>query len=113
MKKITRNGTNGLVYGGDVDLVHIQDGKRASMGSLLALILDANMRAYDKAAERHDADTPLCPGCAMLAIYNAAVAMADSNGYDRRQLAANMMNLFYDLAFDPEIGQREELKVIA
>ena len=105
MKHATQNGTDGRVYGGDCDLIHIADGKRAEMGAELGRELDAMMRtaavwsgartgsqAYGESAQ------PLCPGCYMVALFNAAVSLADANGQSVHELGASMSRAFWELA---------------
>ena len=42
----TKNGTKGRVYGGDCNLIHVADGKRAAAGHLMARI--ATLRPYER-----------------------------------------------------------------
>lgn len=110
-----RNGTNGRVYGGDENLVHIADGTRAKMGMELALMLDQMMRAEALAnGSRTDTDAmdqALCPGCYMVALFDAALALARMNGQDVRELGRTMAAQFDKLAHG-EDGMIEEIEVI-
>jgi hypothetical protein len=95
-----RNPDTGMVYRGACDLVHIADGKRAEMGEELARELDAMMRdAANWEAGNHDADNkPLCPGCYMVALFNAAVSLANDNGQSLSELGRSMSTAFWNLA---------------
>ena len=113
----TRND-DGLVYRGACDLIHIADGKRAETGEWLARKLGDKMRddRYDaafyealaegesvKAALDHasyDAQrrNALCPGCYMVALFNAAVTLAKANGQSMSELGNSMANAFRALA---------------
>jgi hypothetical protein len=108
---LTRNGTDGRVYGGDTGLVHIPDGKRAFVGALTASFLSKKIRhiaaLWDKPSEG-----PLCPGCYMVALFDAAVHLANANGQPLRELGLTMSKAFADLAANPAAGVTEEITVI-
>ena len=111
-----RNEQTGMVYRGACDLVHIADGKRAEFGEELARELDAMMR---NAAIESGAITPaqawdagalkLCPGCYMVALFNAAVALAKDNGQSMSELGRSMSAAFAELA----IGGPDRIESIA
>jgi hypothetical protein len=48
----------------------------------------------------------------MIALFNAAIHMADANGQSRTELARTMSHAFNRLAAEPESGLSEEIKVI-
>lgn len=113
--ELTRNGTDGRVYGGDCELVHIKDGQRKAMGALVALRLDQAMRRT--AVENETRTTAeageqlLCPGCVMVALFNAAVILAEQNGQPLSELGNTMAQAFQLLA-DGGIAKIEEINVI-
>lgn len=84
-------------YAGKPGLVHVADGSRRLVGALLAEYLDNDMRA--RAASPYGAapTDPLCPGCYMTVLYNAAVTLARRNGQSMRELGATMCAAFFDL----------------
>src|SRR5688572_17757371 len=98
------NGTEGRVYGGDPNLIHINDGERADMGLRMAEHLDRRMRDEYKGERTLDqrVDQPLCPGCYMIAMFNMAITLADENGQSRTELARSMRNAFEKLLCNPE-----------
>jgi hypothetical protein len=96
------NATEGRVYGGDCGLIHIADGERASVGYTLATWLDSHMRADAISSgrrTREEADAQdLCPGCYMVALFNAAVTLAQQNGQTLQELGDSMAEAFHHLA---------------
>ena len=96
------------VYGGDQNLVHIPDGERRSVGVIIADLTERTIRQFSE-----NPDRPLiCPGCAMVALFNACVTMADRSCQSRRELARTMSLAFDLLAEDPGRGVTEEIEVI-
>ena len=88
------HGTQGRVYGGDPNLIHAKDGTRASVGSELATSLDMMMRAAalengSRTSEQIETQD-LCPGCYMVALYDAAVWLAQRNGQSLSELGRTM-----------------------
>jgi hypothetical protein len=114
---LTRNGTadphtgKARVYGGDKNLVHIKDGTRKSVGEAVADFLDDEMR-FRAAMDGKEAEGLICPGCAMIALFNAAIHTAERNGQSRTELANTMSAAFAKLAADPQSGLTEEIEVI-
>ncbi len=108
------NGDN-RIYGGNPAYVHISDGKRKEVGIAIAAQLDREMRK--RCTSEHgcfDANghgKPLCPGCYMIALFNAAVALADANGQSRKELALSMRDAFARLAKRPDDGLTEDIIV--
>jgi hypothetical protein len=90
---LTRNGSDGRVYGGDKDLCHIPDGTRGDFGVDLAAHIMTSVRALSAAPD----DKLICPGCYMIALFNAAVALARANGQPLVELAATMRRAFAEL----------------
>jgi hypothetical protein len=109
---LTRNGTDGRVYGGDRNLVHIPDGKRKDVGAEIAAEVDRIIRHASVQPAVIKVDGVLCPGCAMIALFNAAIIIADENGQSRRELGATLSAAFRKLAEDPEAGLTEEITVL-
>lgn len=110
---ISQQGIDGMVYRGDPNLIHVSDGKRAEAGRAVARLIDQMMRkhAKDRTEEERYAQA-LCPGCYMVVLYDAALALSDANGQSRRELAASLSEAFAKLAEDPERGFTEEIRVI-
>src|SRR5579883_2875391 len=103
MTKLTHNGNDGRTYGGDPALVHIPDHHRADVGAAIASNLEAMMRLLGTLGVGHDAKPasgtdPLCPGCYMIALFDATVTLAERTGQDVRELGASMAQLFTQLA---------------
>lgn len=99
----TRNNdpTNGRVYGGDTGLIHIADGERKLVGASLGMMLDETMRQAALARgdrTREEAESQdLCPGCYMVALFNAAVFLAQQNGQSLDELGRTMADAFESL----------------
>lgn len=102
------SGTLGRVYGGDPQFVHIADGERQHVGALVADYLDGLMRALSM--DRNAKEKRLCPGCYMIALYNAALTLAERNGQSRAELCRSMAGAFAALASD-DTYNREEIHV--
>src|ERR1044072_9106005 len=99
------NGTDGRVYGGDPNLIHVSDGQRANAGRKMAQVLDELMRerAENRTAEQR-ATQKLCPGCYMIVTFDMLLTLADQNGQPRRELALSMIGAFSKLLEVPEEG---------
>lgn len=105
-------GTNGRVYGGAKSLVHIPDGNRAEVGARIAEEIDTIIRARSNQCPDVVEDGKLCPGCYMIALFNAAIALADANGQPRRELGRTLSAAFAKLAERPNSGTTEEINVL-
>jgi len=103
--------TEGRVYGGANNLIHIPDGERQQFGEALSNMLEAKMRtrAVQVGARTREqawgGDTYnrvqrqlLCPGCYMVAIVATAVALAERNGQSITELGNSLSAAFADLA---------------
>lgn len=103
---LTQNGTDGRVYGGDCNLIHVADGKRAELGAAMAYTLENQMRK--DAFARGDrtlmdaANQPLCPGCYMVVGFDMLVTLARQNGQSLQELGRTMARAFDNLAFCDE-----------
>lgn len=112
MNRLTHSGTDGR----DPALVHIPDHHRADVGRMLATQLEAEMRMLATLGLGHDpkpydgADA-LCPGCYMIALFDAAVFLAERTGQDVRELGHSMAALFSALAADGDYRPTEEMIV--
>jgi hypothetical protein len=118
MQKLTHNGTDGRSYGGDPNLVHIPDHHRADVGKAIADELTALMRmvgtlGVGHVAEPYEGDKPLCPGCYMIALFDAAVELAKREGQPVKELGLSMAQLFMRLAMEGEYRATEEMIVIS
>lgn len=112
MHTLTHNGTAGRTYGGDPDLVHIHDGDRKAVGRMLAGFLEMQMRY--QSPKGPDLNAPLCPGCYMVALVDAAIDLAAGSGQSLRELGHTMSQAFADLAeqgHDYDTAQIEEIAV--
>ena len=113
----TKNGTEGRVYGGDCNLIHVADGNRANMGAWLANELDTAMRQaarYSGARTYEQAISQLlCPGCYMIVLFNASVTLAKNNGQSLNELADSMIAAYQRLKeCDDKDACIEEIAVI-
>ena len=116
MNKLTHNGTGGRAYGGDPDLIHIPDHHRADVGVAIASQVDALMRVLGVLGVGHepapmDSEKPLCPGCYMIALFDAAVELARREGQPVTELGYSMAQMFYSLAQDGSYRPTEEMVV--
>lgn len=117
MNKLSHNGTDGRSYGGDPSLVHIPDHHREDIGKAVADTLTALMRAMGTlgvghAPEPYEGDKPLCPGCYMIALFDAAVTLAQREGQPVKELGLSMAQLFTKLAQEGAYRATEEMTVI-
>lgn len=104
------NGTNGRVYGGDLSLVHIPDHHRTDVGEGLAKVVDEHMRTIARVVGTN-AQGLLCPGCYMIALFDAAIALARQNGQPVQELGHSMADLFTKLAYDGDYRPTEEMVI--
>lgn len=109
---VSQNGTDGRVYGGDCDLIHVADGKRAFAGRKMAELMDEWMRS--RVAESGartveqlwgDDAQALCPGCYMIVGFNMLLTLAKRNGQSVQELGRTMSAAFAKLA---ECGDTDE-----
>jgi hypothetical protein len=112
---LSRNGTEGRVYGGDPDLIHVEDGGREMLGRFMAAVLDDRMRrdATERGARAPVAaqEQPLCPGCYMVVGFDMLVALAQRNGQSLAELGRSMAAAFTKLAEGGE-AMIEEICVV-
>lgn len=118
MQQLTHNGTQGRSYGGDPNLIHIPDHHREDVGKAIADTLTAFMRTLGTLGvghevELYDADKPLCPGCYMIALFDAAVELAKREGQPVKELGLSMAQLFTKLAEEGAYRATEEMTVIS
>lgn len=108
LRPLTRDGTDGRVYGGDPNLIHSADGTRAGTGNALASRLSEDLRrsAYGRGDRtREEAlSQPLCPGCYMVIGFNMLRELAVCNGQPLEELGRTMAAAFQELANNPELG---------
>lgn len=92
---VSRNGTDGRIYGGDRDLLHVRDGERVTVGEQVARYVESLIRN-----EHNGGDTTraLCPGCFMIVLFNATVTLAVNNGQPLDELGRSMGAAFNALA---------------
>lgn len=108
-----KSPVDGMVYRGDPNLIHVSDGKRAEAGRMVARKIDEAMRANaQNRSDKERAEQDLCPGCYMVVLYDAAIALADANGQSRKELAASLSAAFAKLAAEPDLGYSEEIHVM-
>lgn len=101
-------GTEGRVYGGLRDKVHIRDGQRGAFGVRVADFIDAEMRAGDDDA----GDKPLCPGCYMIAILGTTITLAQRNGQSLAELGCAMAYAYTQLAERAKADLPEEMLIL-
>jgi len=101
-------GTYDRVYGGNPELVHIKDKHRRELGKGFAMALDSVMR---ERAEMDATGKALCPGCYMIALYDAAVYLAQDNGQSLSELGHTMAWAFTQLA-QGTLNLTEEIHVM-
>ncbi|TXH57711.1 MAG: hypothetical protein E6Q97_03930 [Desulfurellales bacterium] len=114
------SGTLGRVYGGDSDLIHIEDGKRARFGAHFAQEIDRAMRfaalGNGTRTGKEVVSQRLCPGCYMIVLFDAAITLAQNNGQSVVELGATMTAAFQRLTIDAAAGEHklvtEEIHVI-
>lgn len=91
-------GTDGRVYGGDCDLIHVPDGTRATHGKQAADFIDRNMRqAAFTSGMRTKAQSEtqdLCPGCYMVVLVNTALELAKRTGQSTREMGKALSAAF-------------------
>lgn len=96
------NGTDGRVYGGDPELVHVPDGRRTEIGLQLADIADDAIRMssgdFTRGMDYAKPSKPLCPGCYMVVGFNMLVALARENRQSLSELGNTMSQAFLRLA---------------
>lgn len=110
---LSRNGTDGRVYGGDKQLIHVADGKRAQAGRRMATLLDGLMREHaENRTEAEKASQLLCPGCYMVVAFNMLTELAKRNGQPMGELAASMANAFTALANGGDSSMEEILVIL-
>lgn len=113
MRDEQNKGTEGRVYGGNPNLLHVPDGTRANLGHLLAAFLEGQMRTNaENRTEREKETQLLCPGCYMVVGFDMMIVLADENGQSRKELARCMMNAFKRLYDNPDGGLTEEITVL-
>lgn len=102
--------TLGRVYGGDKRLVHIPDHHRADVGKAVAAFIDARMREVQ--TFNLPPTAPLCPGCYMVVIIDAAIALAEADGQDPCELGRSLAHAFAHVAEGRAYAYTEEVEVI-
>ena len=109
---LTRNGTEGRVYGGDPNLIHVPDGRRREAGRMAGAAIDFIMRQITESFPWPQRRTKLlCPGCYMVVLFNAAVWLARQNGQSLTELGETLGTAFLLLAKNPNDAGIEEIEV--
>lgn len=95
---ISRESPTAEVYGVSLnpERLHLPDGYHVAAGAWVAEQVDSLIRAANPGASV--TGELLCNGCTMLTLYNASVALAQSNKQDLRELARTMEAVYGDLA---------------
>lgn len=98
-------GTDGRIYGGDCELVHVADKERTQMGEYVAVHIEDLIRdaAYENGSRtcNQSRTQRLCPGCYMVVGFNALVTLATDNRQSMRELGLTMAKAFQKLADCP------------
>jgi hypothetical protein len=109
-------GTDGRVYGGDPNRIHVKDQSRDAMGMIMAQELSARMRL---AAHRDGMRTideavtqPLCPGCYMVVAFDMLTELARMSGQSMTELGRTMCAAFAELEKNQEANRREEINIL-
>lgn len=102
--------TLGRVYGGDKRLVHVPDHRRADVGRAVAAFIDARMREVQ--TFNLPPTAPLCPGCYMVVLIDAAIALAEADGQDPCELGRSLAHAFAHVAEGRAYAYTEEVEVI-
>jgi len=100
---------NTMVYRGDPNFTHIEDGKRVEMGRVMAGMMEASIKV-DAWSRGEPSDKPPCPGCYMTASYNMMIALAKESGQSMDELADTMIEAFKQLK--KGVTEREYVDVI-
>jgi hypothetical protein len=109
---LTREGTNGRVYGGDPNLIHVPDGRRREAGRMAGKAIDFIMRQITESFPWPQRRFKLlCPGCYMVVLFNAAVWLAKQNGQPLTELGNSLGSAFLLLAANPTDEGIEEIEV--
>lgn len=96
---LTRDGTEGRVYGGDPNLIHVPDGLRRTTGAHAAALIDRLIRQVSNRIPWPQRQFKrLCPGCYMIVLFNAAVVLAKQNGQPLEELGRTLGTAFLRLA---------------
>jgi hypothetical protein len=105
-------GTEGRVYGGSPSMLHFKDGTRVNAGKSVAGFIDSLLRAHNGEDNMVLAGSrPLCPGCYMVALFNAATTLARENGQSLKELGRTMSVAFAELA-NGASANSEHIRVI-
>lgn len=81
-----RAGAGGRVYGGDARFLHIPDHHRREVGREITAFVRAKFNALNPGRE----GDPICPGCMMIAMFDATLDLAQESGQPVNELAATM-----------------------
>lgn len=84
-----------MVYRGDPKYIHVPDGQRSQIGFLIRLEVERLVKNY---AGQSFSDKPICPGCYMVVIFNAAIQLAMENGQSISELGNTLGKAFKDIA---------------
>lgn len=106
-------GTEGRVYGGNPNLLHVADGTRADLGHLMAAFMEGYIREHaENRTDRQKELQKLCPGCYMVVAFNMLLVLARDNNQSTTELARCMRNAFDRLLANPNSGLTEEIEVL-
>lgn len=100
------NGTEGRVYGGDPNLLHIPDGQREAFG------IDVANYAIQKLREINGgSDLKPCPGCCNVVVFNVALELARQSGQSVTEMAASLSLAFTQISTNSK-QSLEEIEII-
>lgn len=100
------NGTEGRVYGGDPNLLHIPDGQREAFG------IDVANYAIQKLREINGgSDLKPCPGCCNVVVFNVALELARQSGQSVTEMAASLSLAFTQISTNNK-QSLEEIEII-
>lgn len=101
-----KKGTEGRVYGGDPNLLHIPDGSRQQFGNDIADHIVQKIRDLNEG--RSD---PVCPGCCNVVVFNIARELARQSGQTETEMARSLALAFEQIA-EGNKTSLEEIEII-
>lgn len=94
---VRRDRRGNILYPDRPELVHTPDERRIAFSYEVADFIEAGMRR-DAAAVGKEAEGPLCPGCFMTTLLNAAMIMARRHNLSPEELGATLGHEFFEIA---------------
>lgn len=113
LKERPERQSDGRVYGGREQYIHIKDGQRARFAREVAEFITTKMKAEavargSRTQEQADVQSP-CPGCSMIIVFNVAIILACQSGQSLREMAISLGKAFTTLARMVPVAKRAGL----